>query len=109
MGEFIVENVNWKKGETGLQHFILVESDGVTRRNGTGKTYIFSFWKKDAATIKGTGALSPSDPVQGEHNYTVVAGDTDTEEEYKGELIENPGGLRSDTFKVFVDESSIRP
>lgn len=109
MGEFIVENVHWKKGEEGLQHFILYESDGVTRRNGTGKTYNFAFWKRKATSLKGSGALVPTDIVNGEYDYTVVATDTDTEfDHYLGELIEDPAGtkLRSNTFKVFVAPSS---
>ena len=106
MGQFIVEDVHWKKGETGLQSFINFESDGITRRDGTGKTYVFSFWKKNASSVKGTGALAITDEVQGEYDYTVIAGDTNTINEYKGETIENPGGLRSDTFRVIVEESS---
>lgn len=108
MGEFIVENVIWKKGEEGLQHFILFESDGKTRRDGTGKTYSFSFWKQGEGVAKGSGALTATDEVQGEHDYPVQAVDTDTIDDYIGEIIEDPGGskLRSETFEVDVEESS---
>ena len=109
MGEFIVENVKWKKGEQGIQKFILFESDGVTRRNGSGKSYNFAFWERGATTVKGSGSLVATDAPQGEHDYTVTATDTDTIlDHYIGEIIEDPGGagIRSDTFKVFVEESS---
>lgn len=108
MGEFIVENVKWKKGEQGIQKFILFESDGVTRRNGSGNTYDFAFWKSGGSATKGSGSLTATDAVQGEHDYVVVAGDTDTVDEYIGELIENPGAeaVRSETFDVTVEESS---
>ena len=106
MGEFIVEKVNWKKGEIGLQNFVIFENDGVTRRNGTGKTYSFAFWKRGTATLKGSGALVATDEVQGEHNYVVVATDTDTIDDYIGEIIESPNNLRSETFEVDVEESS---
>ncbi len=108
MGEFITESVHWKKGEKGDQQFILFESDGTTRRDGTGLTYEFQFWKKNASSLKGGGALIAVDEAQGEWSYTVLAGDTDTVEEYIGELIELPLGvaLRSETFDVEVSESS---
>ena len=108
MGEFIVEDVAWKKGEEGLQSFILFESDGITRRDGTGKTYTFAFWKRGATVVKGSGSLAATDEVQGEYDYTVLAGDTDTIDDYIGEVIEDPGGtkLRSETFEVCVEESS---
>lgn len=109
MGEFIVDDVKWKKGEQGIQQFILFESDGITRRDGTGKDYAFSFWKRGAQVLKGTGTLSPTDTVEGEYNYTVIATDTDTVfDHYLGELIEDPSGtkLRSESFKVIIEESS---
>ncbi len=108
MGEFIVEDVEWKKGELGLQKFILFESDGITRRNGTGISYNFAFWKKGATTNKCSGALVPVDAPNGEYTYAVKVTDTDTIDEYIGELIEDPTGskLKSDTFKVNVAESS---
>ena len=108
MGEFIVDNVKWKKGEQGIQKFVLFESDGITRRNGTSNTYTFSFWKKGGTATKGSGSLTPTDAAQGEYDYTVIAGDTDTIEEYIGELIENPAAekVRSETFDVEVKESS---
>lgn len=109
MGEFIVADVKWKKGEEGIQQFIIFESDGVTRRIGTGKSYTFSFWIRGAAAVKGTGALVATDAVQGEYDYTVTAANTDTIlDHYIGEIIEDPTGtkLRSETFKVFVEESS---
>ena len=108
MAEIITDNIKWKKGEEGLQHFILFESDGVTRRNGTGKTYSFSFWKHRDTVLKGTGTLVPTDITNGEYDYTVISTDTDTIEEYIGELIEDPSTtkLKSNTFKVDVEESS---
>jgi len=109
MGEFIVEDIKWKKGEEGIQKFILFESDGITRRNGSGKTYNFAFWKQGAAVVKGSGVLTATDAPQGEHDYTVTSTDTDTIlDHFIGEIIEDPGGAdaRSETFKVFVDESS---
>ncbi len=108
MGEFIVQNVQWKKGEKGDQQFILFESDGITRRNGSTLSYEFQFWKKNATSLKGGGTLIAIDADQGEWSYTVVAGDTDTVEEYIGEIIEEPSGvaLRSETFDVDVGESS---
>lgn len=109
MGEFIVEDVHWKKGEEGLQHFILCESDGITPRNGTGKTYEFKFWKRGASVVKGGGSLVPTDIVNGEYDYTMQATDTDTVlDSYLGELIEDPNGtkLRSNSFKVIVEDSS---
>ena len=108
MGEFIVENVTWKKGERGLQSFILFESDGITRRDGTGNSYTFAFWKRGATAVKGSGTLAATDEVQGEYDYTVLAADTDTIDDYIGEVIENPGSnnIRSETFKVDVEESS---
>lgn len=108
MGEFIVEDIKWKKGEKGLQSFVLFESDGKTRRNGTGKTYNFAFWKRGAIVVKGSGSLAATDAPQGEHDYTVLAADTNTIDDYIGEVIENPGtdDLRSETFKVSVEESS---
>lgn len=108
MGEFIVEDIKWKKSEEGLQHFILFESDGKTRRNGTGKTYNFAFWKRGATSVKGSGSLTVTDAVQGEYEYTVTASNTDTIDDYIGEIIENPGStkLRSETFNVDVEESS---
>lgn len=108
MGEFIVGDVIWKKGEEGLQSFILFESDGITRRDGTGKTYTFAFWKRGTIVVKGSGALVPTDIVQGEFDYTVLSADTDTINDYIGEVVEDPGGtkLRSETFEVCVEESS---
>jgi len=109
MGEFIVEDIKWKKGEQGLQHFILFESDGKTRRNGTGKTYNFAFWIRGAAVVKGSGSLVATDTVQGEYDYSLGTTDTDTVlDHYIGELIEDPASakLRSETFKVEVEESS---
>ncbi len=108
MAEIIVENVEWKKGETGIQKFILFESDGVTRRDGTAHSYIFSFWKSRGAVLKGTGVLVSTDAVQGEYDYTVIATDTDTIDDYIGEVIEDPSvfKLKSNTFKVDVAESS---
>ena len=111
MGEFIVEDIAWKKGEEGLQQFILFESDGITRRDGTGVVYNFAFWKKGAAAVKGSGVLVAVDEAQGEHSYAVKAVDTDTIDNYIGELIEDPTGtkIRSETFKVIVEESSDLP
>ena len=109
MGEFIVEDVKWKKGEEGIQQFILFESDGITRRNGTGKTYRFDFWIRGSTAIKGGGALVATDTVQGEYDYTVTSIDTDTIlDHYIGEITEDPIGtkLKSETFKVEVEESS---
>lgn len=108
MGEFIVDNVVWKKGEQGLQNFILYESDGITRRNGTGKTYQFNFWKKGTTTLSGGGALVAINAPQGEYYYIVLATDTDTIDDFIGELIEDPGSaaLRSETFDVDIKESS---
>ena len=109
MGEFIVDDVKWKKGEQGIQQFILFESDGISRRDGTGKTYDFSFWKRGATSLKGTGALVPTDTVQGEYDYVVISTDTDTVfDHYLGELIEDPATakLKSESFKVIVEESS---
>ncbi len=108
MGEFIVEDIHWKKGEQGNQKIINFESDGITRRDGTGLTYNFFFWKPGAAATKGGGALTPVIIAQGEFAYPLGATDTDTIEEYVGELIEDPTGtkLRSDTFKVIIEESS---
>ncbi len=111
MGEFIIEDVNWKKGEGGTQQFILFESDGITRRDASGKTYNFAFWKRSAAAVKGSGALSITNPTQGELSYSLAGTDTDTIDNYIGEIIEDPSGnkLRSETFKVFVEESSDLP
>ena len=109
MGEFIVEDVHWKKGEQGLQKFVLFESDGIDRRNGSGKSYKFAFWKRGAEVVKGEGALIAVDEVMGEYNYVVSMGDTDTVlDHYLGELIEDPDDtkLRSNSFKVIVEESS---
>ncbi len=108
MGEFIVEDVKLKKGEEGIQKFIIFESDGITRRNGTGNTYEFKFWKRGSGTLEGGGALVPTDITQGEFDYIVLATDTDSINNFIGEVIENPGGtkLRSETFKVLVTESS---
>jgi len=108
MGEFIVENVRWKKGESGLQEFHLFESDGKTVRDGTGKTYDFAFWKRGATAVKGTGALTPFDEVNGIHRYSLAGTDTDTIDDYIGEIIEDPAGakIRSETFQVDVEESS---
>jgi len=108
MAEIVIDDVEWKKGEVGVQKFILFESDGVTRRDGSGKTYIFSFWKSRSAVLKGSGTLVSTDAVQGEYDYTVVATDTDTIDDYIGEVIEDPTGdkLKSNTFKVDVAESS---
>ena len=108
MAEIIVEDVKWKKGEEGIQKFILFESDGVTRRNGTGKTYEFKFWKARQITLKGSGALVPTDIANGEYDYSVQSTDTDTINDYIGELIEDPAGakLKSNTFVVNVEEAS---
>jgi len=108
MGEFIVEDVKWKKGEEGIQQFILFESDGITRRNGTGKSYNFAFWKRGSTTLKGSGSLTVTDALQGEHDYVVIPANTNTIDDYIGEIIEDPGGtnLRSETFEVKVEESS---
>lgn len=109
MGEFIVEDVVWKKGELGAQQFQLYESDGVTKRDGSGISYTFSFWKRGAQVLKGTGSLSAVDAVNGLHQYSVQTGDTDTVfDHYVGEIIEDPSGtkLRSETFKVIVEDSS---
>jgi len=108
MAEIIIENVEWKKGEEGTQHFIIFESDGTTRRNGTGKSYTFSFWKSRGSALKGTGSLVATDATNGEYDYTVTSANTDTIEKYIGELIEDPTGtkLRSNTFEVNVKESS---
>ncbi len=108
MGEFIVEDVFLKKGEAGTQKFIIFESDGITRRDGTGKNYNFKFWKTGATVVKGGGALTGILIIEGEWAYIVVAADVNTIDEYKGEVIEDPAGekLRSETFAVFVDESS---
>ncbi len=111
MGEFIVEDVHWKKGEEGLQEFHVFESDGTTIRDATGKTMNFAFWKKNSTAVKGSGACTIlGDPTNGEWTYPVSASNTDTEEEYKGELIEDPIAtkLKSETFKVIVGESSDR-
>lgn len=108
MAEIVIDNVEWKKGEIGIQKFILFESDGVTRRDGSGKSYKFSFWKSRGNVLKGTGSLVSTDAVQGEYDYTVIVTDTDTIDDYIGEVIEDPTGdkLKSNTFKVDVAESS---
>ena len=108
MAEIIVEDVDWKKGETGVHKFIIFESDGVARRDGTGLSYTFKFWKARGTVLKGSGSLTATDEVQGEYDYTVVATDTDTIEKYIGEIIEDPAGdkVKTDTFKVNVAESS---
>lgn len=108
MGQFIVGNIKWKKGERGKQLFILFESDGVTRRNGTGFDYEFKFWKKGASATKGGGSLIAIDAVNGEYEYILTATDTDTVDDYLGEIIEDPNNskARSETFDVDVEESS---
>ena len=108
MAEFVIENIEWKKGELGIQRFIIYESDGVTRRNGSGKAYDFKFWKARGNVLKGSGTLVATDTVQGEYNYLLVATDTDTINDYRGEVIEDPSTnkLKSNTFKVDVAESS---
>lgn len=108
MGEFIVEDVKWKKGESGFQEFILYESDGKTKRNGTGKSYSFKFWKRGTGIVKGSGTLIAIDEVEGHWKYNLQASDTNTVDNYAGEIIEDPSGtgMRSETFNVGVEESS---
>ena len=108
MGEFIVEDVKWKKGEEGIQKFIIFESDGTTRRDGTGESYNFKFWKRGSGILQGGGTLVATDTLEGEYNYFVLNADTDTINSYIGEIIEDPSGtkIRSDTFAVIVAESS---
>ncbi len=108
MAQIVVDDVEWKKGETGVQKFIIFESDGITRRDGSTHSYVFSFWKSRGTVLKGTGGLVSTDAVQGEYDYTVVASDTNTIDDYVGEIIEDPVGdnLKSNTFKVDVAESS---
>lgn len=108
MGEFIVEDVRWKKGETGIQKFILFESDGVTRRNGTGLSYEFKFWKRGSGILEGGGAMSQIDAILALYNYSVLAADTDSINNFIGEIIEDPVStkIKSDTFNVIVAESS---
>ena len=108
MAEFIVGDIKWKKGELGLQRFNLFESDGETPRNGTGVTYTFAFWKKGATAVKGSGSLIAVTPANGEWDYQILATDTDTIDDYIGELIEDPTGakIRSESFAVSVEESS---
>lgn len=108
MAELIVEDIEWKKGEEGLQKFIIYESDNNTRRNGTGKSYEFKFWSKYTKTLKDNGSLVATDEVNGEYDYIVKAADTDTVGEFLGEIIEDPDGakLRSNTFNVNVNPSS---
>ena len=109
MGKFIVDDVKWKKGEEGLQKVNLFESDGITVRDLTGNTYEFKFWKRGSGILQGGGsAVISGDPLLGILDYTVLATDTDTINNYIGEIIENPGAaeLRSETFKVLILESS---
>ncbi len=108
MGEFIVEAVKLKKGEEGIQNFIIFESDGTTRRDGTGKSYNFAAWKPEGTINKMSGALVADSEIQGEWHYVVKPADTDTIDEYEGELIEDPTGtkIRSETFPVSVERSS---
>lgn len=108
MAELVVEDITWKNGEEGVQKFIIFESDGVTRRNGTGKSYEFKFWAKFGSVLKGSGSLSATDAANGEYDYAVQEGDTDTVGDFLGEIIEDPdgAGLRSNTFNVEVEKSS---
>ena len=109
MGKFIVEDIKWKKGEEGIQKIILFESDGTTLRDLTGKTYEFKFWKRGSGILEGGGSCSINgDPTNGNLDYIVLSTDTDAINNFIGEIIEDPSGakLRSDTFKVLVEESS---
>ena len=108
MAELLVNDIYWKKGEQGLQNFEIFDSDNVTPRDGTGKTYTFKFWKQGEAATKGSGSLVDTDITNGKWQYTVQSTDTDTVENYIGELIEDPAGaaLRSNTFYVIVEDSS---
>ena len=109
MAQLVVkEDIKWKKGEEGVQKFILYDSDGKTRHNGTGHTYQMKFWKDGSSSLKGTGSLSPTSAVDGEYDMVVASAFTDTVDEYLGEIIEDPTGskLRSNTFNIFVEKSS---
>ena len=107
MGELLVDDIIWKKGETGDQQFEIHDSDG-TLRNLSGNTYTFHFWVPDETPEdKGTGGLSLVDALNGLAKYTLAATDTDTVETYDGEIIENPGSddLKSNTFTVYVKKA----
>lgn len=108
MAEIVIDDIEWKKGELGSQRFIIYDSDNVTRRNGSNKNYQFKFWKSRSNVLKGSGSLVNIDESNGVFSYTMQSGDTDTIDDYVGEIIEDPTGekLRSNTFKVFVRESS---
>lgn len=108
MAELITKDIHWKKGEEGVQKFEIYESDGTTRRNGTGKTYSFKFWNDKTLALEGTGSLSPTDVTNGKYDLVVFSGFTDVIGDFSGELVEDPSGakLRSNTFRVYVDKSS---
>lgn len=108
MAEFIVDSIKWKKGELGYQTIHLYESDGQTKRDGTGKSYKFTFWKKGYDSLKGEANLTSVAPHDGEHTFRVIESFTDTVGEFRGEIIEDPDGdkLRSETFVVKVEQSS---
>jgi len=107
MAELIVDDITWKKGEKGKQQFEIHDSDGKLR-DLTGNTYTFHFWAPtDTPVDKGTGSVSIVTALSGLAEYTVLAADTDTVEEYFGEIIENPGtdDLKSNTFSVSVERA----
>lgn len=107
MGQLVIDDIIWKKGESGIQTFNIKDSDG-DARNITGKTYTFHFWlPATSPEDKGSGALSLVTPGSGIATYTLAATDTDTAGIYDAEIIENPGtdDLKSKTFKVIILES----
>lgn len=111
MANLVTGDIIWKKGDRGLQTFNIYESDNITPRNGTGKTYTFKFWDEtaDPPSLVGSGTLSAVTAASGIYTYAVTADDTSEVDNYVGELIEDAGTsneLKTDTFKVTVKRSS---
>lgn len=105
MAELVVGDILWKKGETGIQTVNIYDSDNITRKDITGITYTFKFWKVGEVSNKGTAVLTPVTPLSGIATFTVSSGFTDTVEDYLGELV-GDDGEKSNTFDVKVIESA---
>ena len=104
MAEIITNSIIWKTGETGKQYIVLYESDGITRRNGIGKTYTLKFWLRGATNLYGSGSLTAVDASQGEYYYSVTSGNTVSAGDFEAEIAETTGSdiLKTNTFEIQI-------
>lgn len=106
MAELVVDDITWKKGESGTQNVQVFQSDGIARKNLTGIALTFKMWLPGASANKATATCSHTTASSGETAFTVSDSTmTNAVGDFLGEF-SGDDGEKTNTFNVKVKKSA---